>query len=283
MSVGGVDRLPRVAEARATDWSRLTGRSGKVELVFETLPGRWVSPGTGRIEMLGAAGAERLVLAAARRAGQPVLPGSGIKGAVRTIFELITSSCTPFDDGGTCCTCAACSLFGCIGRGGHRGRLGFDDAVAGEVRGTVELVPVPFQPHAERTPGDVRLYDLRPKESPERELAREAYRGAFAGRMSVDSAAEAELGRVGLALGLGPEEVAFPLRLGGVRYDGQGAVRVALGVGRFAEGAVARSDVPAEEMRRLMSGWAAEALQQLEAPQRDVLRQVAAILRREGQ
>jgi hypothetical protein len=168
-----------------------------------------------------------------------VIPGSGIKGAVRTVFELLSFSCNPFDAGDRCTRascCAACSLFGLLG---WNGRVSFSDAVParpGSVQVRVEKVPIPWQPDGSKTDGDFRVYDLEEARmlDPDRrvwtkrpkELAREVFTGDLETRMTFWNATAEELGQLLLSMGLGPDEGSrFLLRLGGVKYDGKGGVQ----------------------------------------------------------
>ncbi|HSS76813.1 MAG TPA: hypothetical protein VLV54_08705, partial [Thermoanaerobaculia bacterium] len=57
--------------------------TGVLTLSLETPPGQYVSPGTGRLALTTTPGGEIVAQQGARAAGTPVLPGSGIKGAVR--------------------------------------------------------------------------------------------------------------------------------------------------------------------------------------------------------
>jgi RAMP superfamily len=210
-------------------------------------PEQYVSPSTGRLGLIGDGAAEVVALRTARRGGVPVVPGSGIKGAVRTLYELLSFSCDPLARAGagagsadrcspqSCCD--ACSVFGTLG---YNGRVGFGDAVpAGPsaVAVTVEKVSVPWTPDASKTHGDFRLYDLEEArlvapgrataERRPKELAREVYRGAFDTRMTFANLEEQELGRLLLAMGMGSGgQARFYLRLGGVKYDGKGAAGV---------------------------------------------------------
>jgi hypothetical protein len=216
--------------------------TGVLSLRLEIPPGQYVSPGTGRLALTAAGTAGEVVAQqAARAAGTPVLPGSGIKGAVRTLYELLSSSCDPFRRGGADrCTpascCAACALFGLLS---YTGRVGFSDAVpasAGGARVEVQKVPVPWTPDAAHTAGEFRLYDLAaalpPKDrraaaSPPKKLSREVFLGTFETRMTFTNLTPEELGQLLLAMGLGTDRsTRFLLRLGGVKYDGKGAVKV---------------------------------------------------------
>ena len=209
--------------------------SGALTLSLETPPGQFVSPGTGRLGLTEMESKEIVAQRAARAGKTPVLPGSGIKGAVRTLYELLSFSCNPFDRSSPCSArqcCDACSLFG---RLSYAGRVGFSDAVpAGSgVKIQVRKVPVPYQGQAHRTPGDFRVYDFQEdtvpgsREKRLKEMAREVYTGTFETRLTFRNLTPEELGRLLLAMGFGEDgKERFFLRLGGVKYDGQGAVRV---------------------------------------------------------
>ena len=221
----------------------LPGRwTGNLLLLLETPRGQFVSPGTGRLSLTRwESGGEVVAQQVARAAGVPVIPGSGIKGAVRTIFELLSFSCNPIGHRSTACDkrscCEACSLFGLMS---WNGRASFGDAVPanpGSVRVKVERVPIPWLPRAERTRGEFRLYDLREAEELDRgrrvwvkrskELAREVLSGELETRLSFWNVTREEMGRLLLCMGLGADDATrFALRLGGVKYDGKGAVLV---------------------------------------------------------
>lgn len=245
---------------------RLGGLTGALRLRYTTLPGRYVSPGSGRLVLPAGTGAEP-AHAAAVLAGEPVLPGSGIKGAVRTVFELITGSCNPFDKKGPCTPrncCDACRVFG---RLGYQGRAGFGDAVVdgeGAVTASIEHVPAPHAPHGK---ADLRCYDLAASRHPPAQ-PRQVYRGRFSGSLGFRGLAADELGRILLCLGLAPDpDLRFPLRLGGVRYHGQGAMQVEPRSLFLAAGALDRETVddPTETERRC-SEWAAASLASLAPP-----------------
>ncbi|HBL25938.1 MAG TPA: hypothetical protein DD490_03785 [Acidobacteria bacterium] len=225
--------------------NRLTGI---LTLTLTTPPGQYVSPGTGRLALTGEGPTAVVAQQAERAAGTPVLPGSGIKGAVRTHYEILSSSCDPFAWTDRSrrheerCTrrscCEACSLFGVLG---WTGRVSFGDAAplgAGAVQTRVEEVPTPWGPHGDKTRGDFRIYDqaesvqfeedTRTWRKRPKDLTREVYTGAFETRMTFWNTTAEELGRLLVAMGLGADEATrFDLRLGGVKYDGKGAVTVA--------------------------------------------------------
>jgi RAMP superfamily len=213
--------------------------TGELRLRLETRPGQYVSPGSGRLGLVRVGSEDVVVQRAATFAGAPVIPGSGIKGAVRTLYELLSFSCNPL--AGSACRpqdcCDACAVFGVLG---YAGRLGFTDArpqPPNAARVEVQKVPIPWTPDASKTAGDFRLYDLEeattfekgrrtPQPAPKK-LSREVFVGAFETRMTFWNLESQELGRLLLAMGVGADEATrFPLRLGGVKYDGKGTVSV---------------------------------------------------------
>lgn len=279
----GGETLPRANPPAHDAWPR-DHHTGLLELRLETLPGRFVSPGTGRLRLLDTgdearSNGELLVQAAARRAGQPVIPGSGIKGAVRTLYEILSDSCDPHTRGPCQANlrqkrfadrkyCAVCSLFGCMG---WHGRVSFSDASPADsdsVHAGAYWVPTPWEPNAAETRGDFRLYDLRQatvedkvagSSSPaEKPLAREGYEGVFIGRLNFWNLSAQELGRLMIAMGLAASKAeTFPIRLGGCKYDGQGAVTVHPAATRLVS--PRREELHGQELRKCWQGWIAQA------------------------
>ncbi|MDP9119879.1 MAG: RAMP superfamily CRISPR-associated protein [Acidobacteriota bacterium] len=217
--------------------------TGALSLHLEIPANQYVSPATGRLGLVSDGSSKVVAQRAATRAGTPVLPGSGIKGAVRTLYELLSFSCDPFAHSrpGQRCTpqacCDACSLFGLLG---YNGRVSFSDAVPAtptSVLIQVQRVPIPWTPDPGKTRGDFRLYDLaeataldpgrRTVQKQAKDLSRQVYLGIFETRMIFVNLQPQELGRILLAMGLGTDRsTRFLLRLGGVKYDGKGAVKV---------------------------------------------------------
>ncbi|GAB4195472.1 MAG: hypothetical protein OHK0013_01650 [Sandaracinaceae bacterium] len=152
----------------------------------------------------------------------PVVPGSSIKGAVRSLCEALLGGGAP-DEPNVDRTLAG-SLFGYVTRDEHfQGRIAFDDALPvsdDPVTGTVRL-PTPYQP---RKAGRTRkIYGPprgpQPKEVPFEVLAsREVLRT----NLRFVNVTESELGTVLLAMGL---DGSFYLRLGGGKHAGLGRVR----------------------------------------------------------
>lgn len=264
--------------------------TGALELRFETLKDRFVSPGTGRLALSRLENDEVVAERAARSHDRPILPGSGIKGAVRTLYELLSFSCNPFDFISGCKgsrLCDACSLFGARG---YLGRVSFSDAVADEsVRVFVRNLPVGQEAHGSKTPGDFRLYDLAPDSlpsfggAPRETHSREVFMGCFRSRLAFTNASPEELGRLLLCLGFGggAEGPGFPLRLGGVKYDGQGAVQVT--AESLAVRAPRREDLEGDACAARLATWIAGALASSWAASfRPTYCQLSATLRKDG-
>jgi hypothetical protein len=240
--------------------------TGALELRCETLQDRFVSPGTGRLALSGA-GENEVAERAARSHDRPVLPGSGVKGAVRTLYELLSFSCNPFDFRLGCKgsrLCDACSLFGARG---HLGRISFSDAVADEAAKVfVRKLPLGHEADGSKTPGDFRLYDLAPDSppgtggAPRKTHSREVFTGCFRSRLAFTNVSPEEFGRLLLCLGFdGGEGIpGLPLRLGGVKYDGQGAVSIS--AESLAVRAPRREDLKGDACAARLATWIAKAL-----------------------
>lgn len=239
--------------------------TGRLKLALVIPEGQFVSPSTGRLTLTTKGAVEVVAQEAARAAGTPVIPGSGIKGAVRNLYELLSFSCDPFARHDRCratSCCDACLLFGLLSR---TGRVGFDDArPAGPppVRVEVREVPVPWTP--QRPQGDVSLYDFQEAKQFDRdrkvfvnlpkELSREVFVGTFETCMTFWNVTQEELGRLLLSMGVGADEAtAFFLRLGGVKYDGKGAVKVQPQALTLVS--PDRKNVEDDPLQREIAGW----------------------------
>jgi hypothetical protein len=229
--------------------SLLSGRfTGSITLRIEVLSP--VLVGIGEFEPHE----NRLVRAAATRAGVPVIPGSSLKGACRQVFESLTDSDSPFDRVRHASPSGASALFG---RLGHQGRAGFDDALPlAPVRFVTVRVSVPYPPQAET---GRRFYGLLPEGAQQERVipAQALPTGAcLETHLRVRNASREELG--GILVSLGVE--AFVLRLGGGKYDGYGCVRVsvigfALREGGRSAFTPARREGEAEALRAAVRAW----------------------------
>ncbi len=150
--------------------------------------------------------------------GKPRIPGAGIKGPIRTIFETLTGSCGELTCRPEAPCCAACSLFGCLG---VQGRVGFDEAVFenGQEFGIVKLP----QGYAPSTIKGRRFYGAFPPGAPAQHPYGVVPRGAtFAGGLLVEHASAREVGLLCLSMGM---DGSFLPKLGGGKHGGIGSVR----------------------------------------------------------
>jgi len=227
-----------------------------------------VHVGSGQIELTGRE--PPLVKAHVRSSGRPIIPGSSLKGAIRSIVEAISPSCICITRAKTDripsnlrgCTdkeklCVACRMFGATGRQwGYQGQVRFSDAVLRDGFQTVILKVPP-------------LYAPRPKERLYYEgglvRGRKFYRhgrvatgnvpveacpegSEFDFTVHFDNLTEAELGLLLIALGQG--EPPLTLKLGGAKPACFGSVRITLSEMRIiddARAACADYDVPFAE------------------------------------
>ncbi|MBC7226532.1 MAG: hypothetical protein H5T61_04805 [Thermoflexales bacterium] len=149
LSKQGPERDSPLTHDRFRDWS------GRLELEIEVVS-EYLYVGSGNFELFNLRGREQAYYAFARRDGQLVIPGTSIKGAVRSVVEAISNSCVRIVAGPThergkiikpderplfekrakfgnwagCKSteelCPACRMFGATG---YRGRVHFSDAV----------------------------------------------------------------------------------------------------------------------------------------------------------
>lgn len=156
-----------------------------------------------------------------------VVPGSGMKGAVRAIVEALTPSCERTGRGG--CDgrgdlCPACTL---LGAPGWRATVAFSDLrPLGEPRPIAQTIAQRYS-HRNAPARGRRLYRREP-ESPQpadQEVLLVLEAGSkLAGEVALLGATDWGLGLLTIALGLPPHGVPY-LRLGGGKNRGLGVVR----------------------------------------------------------
>ena len=223
--------------------NRFTGWSGRLELEIEVVS-EYLYMGSGNFELFNLSGKEQAYYAFARCDGRLVIPGTSIKGAVRSIVEVISNSCVPQVARGerayrheACqdesALCPACRLFGTTGYGG---RVHFADAVpVGEVRSEIIKIADLWPP---RQAGGRKFYyagsfqrlDMQPQKS-HRFIEAIPKGSKFATVLHFENASDAEMGLLmrSLGLDLGPQDppkvvCAFPVKLGGAKPRCLGAV-----------------------------------------------------------
>ncbi len=216
----------------------------RAELLSGRLVGEFVAltpvhVGTGglvRTAVAGIAGAEEAALAwaHARSGGVPVLPGSTLKGAVRSVVEAVAATCVSVRARSTLLPltvqpcrrhdelCVGCRLFGAPG---YAGRFQFGDARRVGSETMVARAPrsgAPPQVEGRRAPGRRFYRHGRPRRGTVPvEVCPEGSR--FRWTLDFVNLVEAELGLVLLALGQG--EAPLRLKLGGYRAWCFGSVR----------------------------------------------------------
>lgn len=155
----------------------------------------------------------------------PVVPGSSIKGTIRTIFEALAGGC---DEIGSCAPkfCSACALFGYVTRedGCYMSRLSWDDALPEDPTRAQKSIQSQYLPQAY---GPRRQAGRRVYSAPTSKLRSEVpyavvNRGTtFLTQCRFTNVTSAELGFVFLAMGL---DGTFTPRLGGGKFAGLGRV-----------------------------------------------------------
>ncbi|BCW94589.1 MAG: RAMP superfamily CRISPR-associated protein [Fimbriimonadales bacterium] len=238
--------------------------SGVLELTLETLTPVHVGSGysdfvkAGNQEYLAALQASRRVVEENALRRRYLIPGSSLKGAVRSIVEAISRSCVRVTQGkhrpyipqgyGGCLSadrlCLACRLFGAQDYQGH---LQFEDALA--PKGSLVLLGTPLLWSPARgarglppryldnrqAKGRKFYYHARNPQGVDPRTCIKA--GAeLTARIHFTNLTAAELGLLLTALGLHPEHP-FPIKLGGGKPVGLGSVRVILNAVALHSGA----------------------------------------------
>lgn len=290
--------------------------SGTLELVMVALTP--VHVGSGYTDFVKAGGQETLAaLQASKRVRENdttqrryLIPGSSIKGAVRSIVEAITRSCVrvvqpkyrpylPKGYGG--CVridqlCPACRLFGAQDYQGH---VSFEDAVAPP--GSLVLIGTPLLWTPARGVRGLppRYLDRRDAAKGRKFYFHAKYAQGADARTCIKTGAElplrihflnlseANLGALLTALGLHPK-YRFPIKLGGGKPVGLGSVELQAQSLRLLQGRDAlqqtgrlgqASEHQGEDLEQLIQGYTAKAQSLLEEP---ALKALAEVYAKEG-
>lgn len=240
----GKEKRPRkdepVAHERFSNWS------GRLELEIEVVSD-YLYVGSGEFKLFTLQGREQACYAFARRNGRLIIPGTSIKGAVRSVAEALSNSCVlqiakgervprshdPCKDERL--LCPACRLFGSTG---YRGRVHFSDAVPLEGGAPTRIKIADLWP-PRQTKGR-KFYQTKPFQrldmKPEKnhrflEVVPKGFR--FRTNLYFENTTSAEMGLLMRAIGLDqdpqdPNKVvfAFPIKLGGAKPRCLGAVRL---------------------------------------------------------
>lgn len=191
------------------------------------------------------------------RDGTPILPGSSLKGVLRSTAEALGGGC---DLGAPCDPpCVACQLFGFVQSNRHfAGRVGIEDALPlrpREIRLLPYTLPRAFQP---RRQVGRRVYGPA---SPGAQLSvptlAVAPGAVFSTRLHVENLSRGEAGLIALALGL---DGSFCPRVGGGKFHGLGRVRVVASRARIRRDGYRTPPevVQGDELAAELAGWLAE-------------------------
>jgi CRISPR/Cas system CSM-associated protein Csm3 (group 7 of RAMP superfamily) len=223
---------------------RFTGLSGKLDFRLR-VESDYLFVGSGGYEFDPKGGGDRpdVWYTFYRRNGQLCIPGTSLKGAIRSIVEAISNSCVGQRKGGEHVArshepcrfkggqqerlCPACRIFGLTGL---RGRVRFDDALAqGQIKPDIVKIAELWPP---RLSGGRKFYqvkkfmllDRRPQ--PNFRFIEAVPKGAvFRGALWFENLSPDELGLVCLAMGLSPHESErFTPKVGGAKPRCLGAV-----------------------------------------------------------
>jgi cold shock CspA family protein len=189
--------------------------SGRLSYRLQALTHLFVASGRYALSEDVGFGQEQVVCSCYRVAGQPAVPGSSLKGAVRAVFEAVTPSCAVTNHRESCRAeggqnpelCPACAVFGAMG---YLGRVRFGDAI---FKGQTELYHLQALYRPRRRDGRKFYRHGRMREDPENEPIEVIPQGSsLEGALDFEDLSAEELGALCFALGL---DGSFCLKLGG--------------------------------------------------------------------
>lgn len=212
--------------------------SGHIDFTFETL--QPVHVGTGVLvppQEIGVESDAPLVKGFHQIDGRLAVPGSSLKGAVRSFVEAITASCVNktghygtrrSDAYGECRynarrrqgkLCPACQMVGAMG---YQGQVLFADALLVQGASEVHFIPAQYQPSGERS-RRYYAHDLQDDRERTWPLEVAGVGSRFSSRLRFQNLTAGQLGLLLLALGQGQPPIC--LKLGAGKSAGLGAVR----------------------------------------------------------
>lgn len=313
--IGFPKKSPDRAKGAGQDRIKPELLSGTLTLTLRTLTPVHVGSGytdfvkMGNQELLAALQASKRVREESILRRRYLIPGSSVKGAVRSVVEAITRSCVrvvqgkyrsyrPKDYGGCAHIerlCPACRLFGAQDYQGH---LSFEDAVAPPGSLVMVGVPLLWTPAGGGRDLPPRYLDGRTAKGRKFYCHAKFAQGKDA-RTCIKTGAElpmrvhfinieeAELGVLLTALGLHPV-YQFPIKLGGGKPVGLGTVELQAQSLRLLQGRAALQQTgrlgqasvqEGEELKQLIQRYTAKAQALLEEP---ALKKLAEVYAKEG-
>lgn len=162
----------------------------------------------------------------------PVIPGTSVKGVIRSVCEALSPSCV-LGSGNECEVsngklCMVCSIFGALG---YRGRICFSDVVFKAC--APEKIKVYIQRPPQKPRGDIKFYSETSEKSyignNRRSISKERIEGLIAPKegsfyLCVEGLRDWELGLLFLAMGVS-KKYSWDLRIGYARNQGLGWVK----------------------------------------------------------
>ncbi len=175
--------------------------------------------GSGEAEVNN--GGQVLRFARIHSANTLVVPGSSLKGCVRTYAEALSPSCIPVG-ARQCGRCPACTIFGSTS---HQARFGFEDARFAAQPKPDQIVQR-WEPRRQCNDRKFYFFDLPNPISNDKETLEFVPAGTkIECSARFINLADWELGLVLLAMGLGKDGLGFSLKMGGAKNRKKGKVR----------------------------------------------------------
>jgi len=236
-----VEQIPLNSKAmkEPVPHDRFTEYSGVLKLAIKTLTPIFVGTGNIKIDNNG------IYLEFAKVNNIPVIPGSSLKGVIRSTTEALSPSCLgpTREEGSTPCkpkgkVCPACRIFGTTAGGtGYQGRVFVEDAVLeGNPANFLEIISIEerwspqlshpgfrkFFPHYSQVKGGVDRVESVKNEA------------VFKSDLRFFNLESWEIGLLLLSLSVSPV-YSFCLRLGGAKGKGLGSTKISAN-GKYAKG-----------------------------------------------
>lgn len=233
----------RPTKSMPTPHLRFIDATGRMELEIEVLSD-YLFVGSGQIDLFVHEERKQAYHVFARRGDQLIIPGTSIKGAVRSVAEALSNSCVKvrardekIRSSHEACRdekelCPACRLFGTTG---YRGRIHFADAIpVGEVQTHYIKIADLWPPHQARGrkfyySKQFQKLDMQPERN-HRFLEAVPKGSKFRTVLYFENTSHAEMGLLIRALGLDRStqdkiEHVFPIKMGGAKPRCLGSVR----------------------------------------------------------
>ncbi|MHA1401576.1 MAG: RAMP superfamily CRISPR-associated protein [Candidatus Heimdallarchaeaceae archaeon] len=208
--------------------NKYKGYSGILELIIETKSPIHIGTGNVEIDIKG------IYWKFSKVKNIPIIPGSSLKGIVRSTLEALSPSCL----GGRCKPegklCPACRIFGTTD---YQSRVFFEDAfLQGDALYFREIFSIedrwrPLLPH----PGYRKFYSYSSSIKGGIERIESIKEGAkFISAIRFSNLEDWELGLLLLSIGISPN-YGFRLKIGGGKGKGLGSIKIEI-KGKYAEG-----------------------------------------------